>query len=341
MRKYITKASERIGVESTSRDGKRAQVVSYSTCENFIIRFCDGKEMKLKNWRYFIEGNFNYEKHFKAPRNREERIGEKKVMNNGLTAEVIEYRGSHDMDILFEDGGKRTGVSWRDFCIGSIAHPTIPGGNVSQNELVLRFYLESLGFVRIPQRSKRSDRVGLEGKELDLYNDKLKIAIEYDGEYSHTKNKDDEGKNKIVEKLGIKLYRFRERFSTGSVAVPSCYARNHIGDKKIQNRGNEEAEIIEVKDANHITVKFKDGTIVKDRKYEDFIHGAIGKPGIPQLRRTLKNERLWTEKIMRNGMKAKIVRYGSANDIDIKFSNGTIVMHKTYANFCSGSVACK
>lgn len=105
--------------------------------------------------------------------------------------------------------------------------------------------------------------------------------------------------------------------------------------------GNEEAEIIEVKDANHITVKFKDGTIVKDRKYEDFIHGAIGKPGIPQLRRTLKNERLWTEKIMRNGMKAKIVRYGSANDIDIKFSNGTIVMHKTYANFCSGSVACK
>ena len=62
MRKYITKASERIGVESTSKDGKRAQVVSYSTCENFIIRFCDGKEMKLKNWRYFIEGNFNYEK---------------------------------------------------------------------------------------------------------------------------------------------------------------------------------------------------------------------------------------------------------------------------------------
>ena len=168
MRKYITKASERIGVESTSRDGKRAQVVSYSTCENFIIRFCDGKEMKLKNWRYFIEGNFNYEKHFKASRNREERIGEKKVMNNGLTAEVIEYRGSHDMDILFEDGGKRTGVSWRDFCIGSIAHPTIPGGNVSQNELVLRFYLESLGFVRIPQRSKRSDRVGLEVPTRDV-----------------------------------------------------------------------------------------------------------------------------------------------------------------------------
>lgn len=58
MRKYITKASERIGVESTSRDGKRAQVVSYSSCENFIIRFCDGKEMKLKNWRCTLVRRF-------------------------------------------------------------------------------------------------------------------------------------------------------------------------------------------------------------------------------------------------------------------------------------------
>lgn len=304
MRKYITKASERIGVESTSRDGKRAQVVSYSTCENFIIRFCDGKEMKLKNWRYFIEGNFNYEKHFKAPRNREERIGEKKVMNNGLTAEVIEYRGSHDMDILFEDGEIVYHKCYQSFVKGNISHPK-DTSLAKKNQ-------------RLNLRKQMKNGMMAEVIEYNLSND---IKVKFDnGEIVKTR---------------------WERFSTGSVAVPSCYARNHIGDKKIQNRGNEEAEIIEVKDANHITVKFKDGTIVKDRKYEDFIHGAIGKPGIPQLRRTLKNERLWTEKIMRNGMKAKIVRYGSANDIDIKFSNGTIVMHKTYANFCSGSVACK
>lgn len=270
MRKYITKASERIGVESTSRDGKRAQVVSYSTCENFIIRFCDGKEMKLKNWRYFIEGNFNYEKHFKAPRN----------------GEIVYHK------------------CYQSFVKGNISHPK-DTSLAKKNQ-------------RLNIRKQMKNGMMAEVIEYNLSND---IKVKFDnGEIVKTR---------------------WERFSTGSVAVPSCYARNHIGDKKIQNRGNEEAEIIEVKDANHITVKFKDGTIVKDRKYEDFIHGAIGKPGIPQLRRTLKNERLWTEKIMRNGMKAKIVRYGSANDIDIKFSNGTIVMHKTYANFCSGSVACK
>ena len=322
MRKYITKASERIGVESTSRDGKRAQVVSYSTCENFIIRFCDGKEMKLKNWRYFIEGNFNYEKHFKAPRNREERIGEKKVMNNGLTAEVIEYRGSHDMDILFEDGGKRTGVSWRDFCIGSIAHPTIHGGNVSQNELVLRFYLESLGFVRIPQRSKRSDRVGLEGKELDLYNDKLKIAIEYDGEYSHTKNKDDEGKNKIVEKLGIKLYRFREPGCSG------VSGRNYIlEDSRFMSASLECCLKSFVRDV-----------LKKDDKFINF----------EKDKRTIKeyvsnNKRatihLYEKKKMNNGMVAEIIKMSSCRNITVQFEDGEIVYHKCYQSFVKGNIS--
>ena len=125
MKNRTTKASERIGVESTSRDGKRAQVVNYTTCENFIVRFYDGREIKLKNWKQFIEGNFNYEKYFKTLKNSEERIGKKKIMNNGLVAVVVAYRGSHDIDILFEDGEKRTGVSWRDFCAGNIAHPTI------------------------------------------------------------------------------------------------------------------------------------------------------------------------------------------------------------------------
>lgn len=322
MRKYITKASERIGVESTSRDGKRAQVVSYSTCENFIIRFCDGKEMKLKNWRYFIEGNFNYEKHFKAPRNREERIGEKKVMNNGLTAEVIEYRGSHDMDILFEDGGKRTGVFWRDFCIGSIAHPTISGGNVSQNELVLRFYLESLGFVRIPQRSKRSDRVGLEGKELDLYNDKLKIAIEYDGEYSHTKNKDDEGKNKIVEKLGIKLYRFREPGCSG------VSGRNYIlEDSRFMSASLECCLKSFVRDV-----------LKKDDKFINF----------EKDKRTIKeyvsnNKRatihLYEKKKMNNGMVAEIIKMSSCRNITVQFEDGEIVYHKCYQSFVKGNIS--
>lgn len=225
-------------------------------------------------------------------------------MNNGMVAEIIKMSSCRNITVQFEDGEIVYHKCYQSFVKGNISHPKDTSLAKKNQRLNIRKQMKN----------------GMMAEEIE-YNLSNDIKVKFDnGEIVKTR---------------------WERFSTGSVAVPSCYARNHIGDKKIQNRGNEEAEIIEVKDANHITVKFKDGTIVKDRKYEDFIHGAIGKPGIPQLRRTLKNERLWTEKIMRNGMKAKIVRYGSANDIDIKFSNGTIVMHKTYANFCSGSVACK
>ena len=197
-----------------------------------------------------------------------------------MVAEIIKMSSCRNITVQFEDGEIVYHKCYQSFVKGNISHPK-DTSLAKKNQ-------------RLNLRKQMKNGMMAEVIEYNLSND---IKVKFDnGEIVKTR---------------------WERFSTGSVAVPSCYARNHIGDKKIQNRGNEEAEIIEVKDANHITVKFKDGTIVKDRKYEDFIHGAIGKPGIPQLRRTLKNERLWTEKIMRNGMKAKIVRYGSANDIDI------------------------
>ena len=45
MRHYENKASERLGIQSTSRDGKIARVVTYITCENFTIKFEDGNKV--------------------------------------------------------------------------------------------------------------------------------------------------------------------------------------------------------------------------------------------------------------------------------------------------------
>lgn len=41
------KKSERIGMEKTSRDGKKAKVIEYYSCENFIIEFENGLQRKL------------------------------------------------------------------------------------------------------------------------------------------------------------------------------------------------------------------------------------------------------------------------------------------------------
>ena len=311
MRHYENKASERLGIQSTSRDGKIARVVTYITCENFTIKFEDGKEKTLRNWKQFIDGKFNYKLHYKAPRNKDERIGEKRIMNNGLEAVVIEYNGSHDIDIEFEDGEKRMGVNWRDFCKGNIAHPTIFGGNVSQNELVIKFYLEPLGFMRIPQRSRLSNKIGLKGKELDLYNEEVRIAIEYDGEYSHSKNKDDEGKNRLVEKLGITLYRFREP------GCPKIDGKTYImSDSKFMSISLEFCLKKFLRD-----VLGKDADIINFERDEHEIKEFVSK-------NKRVNIHLYEKSRMSNGMEAKIIKMSSCRNLTVQFEDGAIVYNK-------------
>lgn len=48
-------------------------------------------------------------------------------------------------------------------------------------------------------------------KELDIYSDKLKIAVEYDGVYYHSDVDSDLMKNKLCKEKGIQLYRVREK----------------------------------------------------------------------------------------------------------------------------------
>jgi len=52
------------------------------------------------------------------------RIGEKKMMKNGLEAEIIGYRCSDDIDVRFIDGSIVYGRWYTDFSSSGIAHPS-------------------------------------------------------------------------------------------------------------------------------------------------------------------------------------------------------------------------
>ena len=497
------KRNERIGAESISRDGKVAKVVAYRSCESFQIQFEDGTLRKMSNWHNFREGFFNYEYMYHRPRTAD-RLGTVYRMNNGLMAKVISYVHSHDMDIQFEDGSIARHVEWRNFILGNVAHPTMKGQQVSINELVLAFYLEPLGFQKVKQRSVRSRKIGLEGKEIDLYDESRNIAVEYDGEYAHGDVKKDRDKNEIFAKLGITVYRFREprcpyisgncyvlseakalskslenslrdffckvlerdrsevdftrdeeaiskyvkarkrnclhlfeerimsngmrckiiemvscqnitvefedgaiacnrnyssfikgniahpdetsrakrekrlqqrrkmnngheawiiaydgwdkvtvRFDNGEIAynkswhsfvagkigLPSAYVKNCIGLRRLQNRGMF-AEIISARDANHIDVRFDDGTIICNRKMGDFFNGNIGNPNLLPARKRKDKERIGMQRRMNDGNIGTIIAYRNAGDVDVDFGDGRVVKHKAYANFAAGSIKC-
>ena len=52
-----------------------------------------------------------------------------------------------------------------------------------------------------------------------------------------------------------------------------------------------------------------------------------------------KTNRLGETRMMNCGMKATIIRYGKAIDIDVRFEDGTVVKHKSYGKFQKGGIA--
>ena len=52
-----------------------------------------------------------------------------------------------------------------------------------------------------------------------------------------------------------------------------------------------------------------------------------------------KTNRLGKTRMMNCGMKATIIRYGKAIDIDVRFEDGTVVKHKSYSKFKKGGIA--
>ena len=51
------------------------------------------------------------------------RIGERRVMNNGLWAEIVDYQNAHNIEVRFDTGDKTTWAQYSKFKRGAIADP--------------------------------------------------------------------------------------------------------------------------------------------------------------------------------------------------------------------------
>lgn len=54
--------------------------------------------------------------------------------------------------------------------------------------------------------------------------------------------------------------------------------------------------------------------------------------------RSKKEERIGEKRLASNGMEMEIIAYRTISDIDVQFSNATVVEHKTYRSFRKGSI---
>ena len=386
-------AGDLLGEEKIMNCGLKASLIAYRSSSDIDVQFEDGEIRYNVEYRAFREGSLIHPS--RLPQNKSNaRIGEINKMNNGHNAKIIAYHSWHDVDVEFDDGVVVKGQRYEKFKNGEIPHPDVKYKTaMSLQEFAIHYYLRNLGFRKIKQGEWEGRGFGR--FELDFYNDGIKIAIEYDGGV-HNKPGNlerDIRKNKKCKKLGIKLYRLRDPYceplnDANSIdyvldrqkqllaGLIDCkqelqtilnennlevdrdyidferdkdmiineyndtyinyYAKERVGQKTYSKSAKQSVIIIRYNSANDIDVQFENGEVRYGVSYTAFKRGQLPLPG--QGRKEMKQTRLGEQKIMKNGMMAKIVSYHNASDIEVEFEDGVIVKNKDYEDFCKGTI---
>ena len=279
-----------------------------------------------------------------------DRVGETRMMNCGMEATITRYENNMDIDVRFEDGAVAKYKTYESFKKGSIAHPNTTAEarlvethmmNCGMEATIIRYNTSKDFDVRFEDGAiatckdyRRFRKGGIahpsttaEGRlgETRMMNCGMKATIIRYGKYSDIDVRFEDG---AVAKN--KTYR---AFKKGKIANQNikASAENRLGETRMMNRGTE-ATIIRYGTCADIDVRFEDGAVVKHKTYKAFKKGEIANQNI-------KASRLGETRMMKCGMKAAIIRYGGYNDIDVRFEDGKVVVHKAYNNFKKGSIA--
>ena len=124
------------------------------------------------------------------------------------------------------------------------------------------------------------------------------------------------------------------KFKKGNIAHPNTTAEDRLGETRMMNCGME-ATIIRYNTNKDIDVRFEDEIVVEHKGYSAFKRGEIANPNI----KASAENRLGEARMMNCGMEATIVRYGNNGDIDVRFEDGAVVVHKAYDSFKKGNIA--
>ena len=173
------------------------------------------------------------------------------------------------------------------------------------------------------------------------------------------KKKDRQGERNLSSYgIGMEIIAYRNandidvRFDDGTIVRNKTYDSFRTGRlKKNGERGKAVADktgltgissdgqimtITTCRNASDIDVRFADGSILEHRTWQDFQAGRLKSPLAPN--RSQIRDRTGERGTASNGMGMEIICYRGTDDIDVRFDDGTVVMHRTYHSFRSGQV---
>ena len=229
-------ASDRIGEKRRMKCGQEAVIENYRNYSSIDILFDDGSK-RTTSYGRFKAGTvmpISIKSYNKT------RVGEKRVMNNGMMAEIIAYRNCRDIDIRFENGIVRKGVLYDSFKKGTLSLDPD----------------HSLKVVRTGE--KRMMKCGQEAVIVN-YRNCSSIDILFDDGSKRTTSYG-QFKSGGVSPIGIK-----------------SYYKIRVGEKRMMNNGMM-AEIIAYRNSRDIDVRFDDGSVIRSVEYRMFIKGTLVPP---------------------------------------------------------------
>ncbi len=331
-----------LGQKAIMNCGMEAEVIEDYGYNNITVRFIDGFVSHKRYRHEFKTGRINNPNVKKGVL-----IGQKKIMKNGMRAEVIKDNGAYDITIQFEDGHLAK-CSRSAFKIGSVNNPNIIKGCLLGQKAIMNCGMEAEviedygcrnitvrfvdGFVAHKRSRQEFKNGGIDNPNVDrtsLLGHKMIMNCGMEAEVI-----EDNGSRDITIRFsdGYTTYhRERGAFVKRMISNPNCRTISFVGKKKMMYCGMV-AEVIEDFGYKNITVQFTDGTILKNKRRDSFLSGHIKNPNYDC--DSIKG----TVAMMNCGMEAEVIEDFGNDNITIRFSDGTIREHRTRHNFIKGKI---
>lgn len=315
-----------IGLTVMQNCGMNATCFAYRNARDIDVRFEDGTILEHRLKECFVRGNIlnpNLKRKNKPVMERASCLGKEMLMNNGMKAVCIAYRGWADIDIQFEDGTIVQHKTKSDFLDGRIQSPTWWEKSFPQRvvyECLVRYYPDAIFNYRPSFLKNKASGLNL---EIDIWVPSISSAIEYDGFPWHSK---ETGRSKKKYDLILKSNEIKRVYT---FVEKGCI--EHMSPK-------------------HINIKFDSAQISSHYdKLEKAINELFGFLGINELivlddetlnsiRKKCNNQNLGMTIKQNCGMFATCISYREHNDIDVQFEDGTIVKHRGKSSFLKGLI---
>jgi hypothetical protein len=141
--KLKANADKRVGEQVTNKNGEVLTLIAYHNANSVDIQFPDGTVVN-RHYNKFKSGNVSK---ISIPKDGWDKTGEERYSGAGIKMKIVAYKSAKSIEIEFEDGSRRSGISYGQFTLGAILHPKFRKNKLSNNWEVGNYIVKGLAYI--------------------------------------------------------------------------------------------------------------------------------------------------------------------------------------------------